>query len=403
MPDPLPPAGAPIPPDPATDLAAPAAPENPPQFNPIPDIRAWTAALQLAAVLATVGFVARFAREQLLGISLGDWTAQDLSQFAGRFALDTVLLIFRWITEHSFLHSVVLILLLIPGFFSLYCEPNHVAARITRLATTVLSGGCLLFVLVSYEIPATALNGWLATSLSRDLESTAQTSKPAANASPAADTAPVSLMARGQDQLQLNFFLSKSDNILLKCAATPGFQLPGRLAALQKDGQPTFPQLADTARGTLRFQYVACTLLALVVGLTFYLQPPYKPTGRLDHVADILRFLIAYLLLPLATLLVPYMYGKLVDSTVFFTADVQFEKGMPDPIPATKFVVQRSDKEVSLLYFVGGGLPHVDFYPRDKIYHFGVYQQQDVLQNWIESCDWAVAQDTSSSSGTANQ
>ena len=286
-------------------------------------------------MLASIGFIARFAREQLLGISQGDLTTQELSYSAGRWVLGSLLLISQWITQHSVWHGFVLVVMLLPGLVALFFAAEHRFAVITRNLMTVFSACTLMFILVSYEMPTTELNGWLATSLLKDLEPTAQPAiKTSAVSDAAASTVPpqiahTSLFAREADDLQLTFFLSKSDSILEKCAGVRGFGLPKRLAALQLNGSPSFPQLAEDARNKLRFEYAISMLLCLYVGGTLFFQPKRTATGPVDKIFDLLRFLVAYLLLPLTCLLLPYMYGKLVDSTVFPVADLQLEENKP--------------------------------------------------------------------------
>lgn len=62
--------------------AVPTKPSGKRAEEPVSKIGGWLTAISLAAVLAGAGFIARFSREQFLGISLGDWNAQDLSLLA---------------------------------------------------------------------------------------------------------------------------------------------------------------------------------------------------------------------------------------------------------------------------------------------------------------------------------
>ena len=61
----------------------------------------WMKALQLTAVLAVAGYIGKLAVQQLLGIELGNWTAQDLSIFAGGWAVDTTSRVLDGILAHA--------------------------------------------------------------------------------------------------------------------------------------------------------------------------------------------------------------------------------------------------------------------------------------------------------------
>ena len=45
--------------------------------------------LQIAGVLAGSGFIVKFAREDFLGVSSGNWDVSDLGMLAGSFALNS--------------------------------------------------------------------------------------------------------------------------------------------------------------------------------------------------------------------------------------------------------------------------------------------------------------------------
>ena len=56
-------------------------------FRSLPaGMSAWVGALQLTVLFAATGFIGKVSLQQFLGIELGNWTALDLTIFAGNWA-----------------------------------------------------------------------------------------------------------------------------------------------------------------------------------------------------------------------------------------------------------------------------------------------------------------------------
>src|ERR1700722_13020538 len=66
--------------------------------------------LQIAGVLAGSGFIVKFAREDFLGVSAGNWDVSQLGTLAGSFALTSATLLCQYIIHPAVAIPLIVVL-----------------------------------------------------------------------------------------------------------------------------------------------------------------------------------------------------------------------------------------------------------------------------------------------------
>ena len=353
------------------------------------------AGFSATAIFAATGFIASFGREQFLGINLSDWSVQTLSILAGRCAADSFFLVLNLTARHwvvvvgcaSLIGAGVVLMRhrKVPAFFPPAAE--------CLLALPILIW--LLAVIASFEAPTIALRGWvLASGGETPLSTAIRQLHPE-----------VSIASSTQSKKYVQAAMAKT-------AAAPGItQLEGYYFSNRKDGPGALllesssddvgKQLdaigfryhtPDAARNLLYDEY-AQALAACVLAFCYILLSRQCPESKIwSDLLLVLRTSVI-LLSAVATVLLPYAYGKLVDSALFPNAHVTYSEPSTDPSsdkPSVKNgefpVLSQDDKSVSLLWIQGGG-GHTKIVqvPREKILILNFEADVDALAK-ISEC-----------------
>src|ERR1700689_4154092 len=100
--------------DPSSTKKKPAAANNADPPNPVG--RYWKSivtvigTLQIAGILAGSGFIVKFAREDFLGVSAGNWDVSQLGMLAGSFALTSATLLCQYVIHPAVAIPLIVIL-----------------------------------------------------------------------------------------------------------------------------------------------------------------------------------------------------------------------------------------------------------------------------------------------------
>jgi hypothetical protein len=293
-----------------------------PSTAALPDLRLWKASLGISALLALFGFIVKIAQEQFLGISLMQWGPSELSTTAGRWLIDTVLLVCQVCIKHVFWTVVWLVVVLVAVTISLEYPQDSRVFRTSRAIVVVLGFLWLTFILMNVQLPLTTIEGWLTTSLDERFPPVqgSNSSDSAFNGCITSDLTAsnsatsgcksfgrVHLSSKYFQSRQLYFnqkiFLSKAANIGPCVKAHPD-GLPEQLRGLAPRPDEWFRAAEGAERGLQDYYVleVACCLGAWIV---LYLQRPSSACRFLDKVTDLAILVVSFALLPLCTLLTP--------------------------------------------------------------------------------------------------
>jgi hypothetical protein len=334
-------------------------------------IRGWIAALGVAGALAAIGFIARFAREQFQGVPGADWSVSELSIQAGRFVVDSfvvpVTFFFNYVPYHWFTDTAA-VLLLTASVGVFWWTPRgrhkwlvHASALLVLICT-------LVYVFLEFEVPTFPLQAWFAGGI------------PSAEQ----DFGRGTFVNRRAWELSRTLVASRleSNDDRKNVAMLGSFQLS-----------------REEAKATIERHYSYAILVCALGWLYFLLSSGSLLKGRARVVMDSGR-LVAVLLLLAVTCLVPYVYGKLIDSSTLPKADIGYtesaarsEKGKELKIEAVAAsasevpVLSDTEKMVTILSIhpQEGKLSKVIEIPRDHLLYLHYWGTIDPLPKLVRS------------------
>jgi hypothetical protein len=348
------------------DNAAGANAETAPGRNLLEGTSAWIRALQLTAFLAAAGFIGKLALQQFLGIELGNWTALDLSIFAGRWAVETLSIILDAFFVHPFVFGLPTLVYVSIPLAAILLPTTHRLLRPIAYVSIGMALAGLVYVLLCCEIPVLTIENWLTHNLSDQLSIPVERG----------------VLAGRQATLKTILLVSKMDGVAhqngVSCSQTPPAMVMEHLKA-------QYP--VSSALTYLNLTYAACCLICASAWLVAYFRVPFLIPQLLDKSFRIFRLLILFVLLPLATSLIPYLYGKLIYSTKFPMVSVVFSDGSSSP---EMLLLDESDKEISFLSTADtDAVPVlVQVLPRDQIKSLRRYGEKDVFNSILLKCEW---------------
>ncbi|HWG22250.1 MAG TPA: hypothetical protein VG225_17125 [Terracidiphilus sp.] len=404
------------------------------------------AGLSLTAAFAATGFIAAFAREQFLGINLSDWSTQSLTVLAGRCLADSFFLVLNLAARHWVILTIVIVLIaagvvtLRHRTFPLWVAP----AAECVLAVPLLIW--LLVALITFEAPTVPLRGWIVAATSDPLRAAleqlhlrgvtaaataepppAPAPEPAAAPPPQTQSAPnpqarprrqggrqnqaapqdqgtpqdqpaatdqaapsampestpgsAAAMSPGVTQLSDYYFSGQSDGPGVLLLESSSNQLAKQLAAAH------FPYHNRNQAKNLLFSGYASAVAACLIAMLYLLLLPECPESKVW--SDLLTVLRAAVIVASAvtTVLLPYVYGKVVDSALFPNCHIVYLEPSTDKpngdatIKKGEYpVVSRNDKSVSLLWVQKHrGFTRIIEVPRDKILSLTFVADVDAL------------------------
>jgi len=297
--------------------------------EPLPGLRAWLSALKVVSLLAAVGFVAKLAHEQMLGIQLTDWSALDLSLFAGRWTIDTLTTLLDVLAQSHYLSLLLILLCLSPALSMIFMQRYIRILRVSRFLGIGFATVGLSFVIVHYEMPTLALTDWLTADLSH-LASPTNGGHRAAR----------------EEVVRFTYFMSKTDiesdteldamKNATDAASTPGSTPASREAAyaqihnvLDRKAAQLFPKLirdcpitAPQAQVEMNGWYSTSLWITGIALFTLVVFVSESGRDLEDKIISAFYYFAAFVLLPVGFALLPYMYGKLICSSEFPKATV---------------------------------------------------------------------------------
>jgi hypothetical protein len=252
--------------------------------------------LQIAGVLAGSGFIVKFAREDFLGVSSGNWDVSDLGMLAGSFGLNSATIMCQYV----FHASVILPLMLILGGY-VYVQSRFQRSRPRMVEALHLAGYVVLAAILGAifrveQAPTLYLHDFLITSPRNQPNISQQT----------------------PDYRQTNNLVRLIFGSRIQDDPTRSSDFP-----ILKDFRLT-PQ---SAYDVLNAQY-ARSLLICLVAWNFLFTTERRGRFKVHGAAIVAVFV---LLLLVVTTMVPYTYGKLIHSTDFPSATVEYKGNSPDP------------------------------------------------------------------------
>jgi hypothetical protein len=323
----------------------------------------WMKALQLTAVLAVAGYIGKISVQQLLGIELGNWRAEDLSIFAGGWAVDTVSRVLDGILSHPFAFGLpVLLYVALPTLVLSLPKSNRFLMPLTYAGIGV-AAAALLVILIWFQAPTLAIKDWLTTELSQQLTSPSG-----------------GLLARREAEMKTRLLVSKMDGVAKQYTIACPFNPPDVLRPYLKANDP-----AKAAGAYLDLVYASCVVICGAAWLVLYFRPPEDEPGPIDDIFRGLRLLICFVLLPLCALMIPYMYGKLIYPTTFPLVSVSFSNEDPHK---DLLLMDETDKEITLLSTKDSVPFMVQIRRRDEITEIHRFGEEDIFNVMLLQCKW---------------
>lgn len=353
-------------PSPQEGTVPPPTPPPAAALDALPGASAWLGALKLTAFLAVAGFIGKLALQQFLGIELSHWTAPDLSHFAGRWAMDTISLVMDQILGHPFLFGIPVLLLLVPPLLSFYLPRTHAALRFTTYLSVGVATAGLLFVLIWCEMPTAEMNGWPTQNLSVQLD------KPAKG--PHA--------ARVSD-LKVTLLVSKMENIAEQYGTKCHIPVPETLMPHLKTANPV-----QTAKDYLNALYAWSVVFCIAGWLILYLRAPVEEAAFIDEIFRGIRIFACVLLLPLASCMIPYMYGKLIYPTTYPVVTLKYKNG---DVSKPRLLMDVTDTDVTVLSTDDSTddlKVSVVHHRLDDIKSMHQYEYRDLFNEILMQCRW---------------
>jgi hypothetical protein len=341
-------------------------PPSPPPaagLDALPGASAWLGALKLTAFLAVAGFIGKLALQQFLGIELSHWTAPDLSHFAGRWAMDTMNQVMEQILGHPFLFGIPVLLLLVPPLLSFYLPRTHAALRFTTYLSVGVAAAGLLFVLLWCEMPAADMNGWPTQSLSVQLD------PPGSGPH----------RARVSD-LKAILLVSKMDGVAKQYGTNCPISVPQTLKPHLNAKYPV-----QAAQDYLNGLYAWSVIFCIAGWLILYLRAPVDEAALIDEIFKGIRIFACVLLLPLASLMIPYMYGKMIYPTTYPVVTLNYKNG---DVSKPRLLMDETDTDITILS-TDDSMVTVVHHRLDDIKSVHQYGYKDLFNEILLQCKWA--------------
>lgn len=251
--------------------------------------------LQLAGVLAGSGFIVKFAREDFLGVSSGSWNVSDLGMLAGSFALNSATLFCQYV-----LHAPIAILLVIILGGYVYAQNRLQRSRPRMVEVLHMAGYVVLTLILGMvfrveQAPTLYLHDFLITSPKNQPNIPPQT----------------------PDYRQINNLVRLIFGSRIQEDPTRSTDFP------ILNG---FRLTTQSAYDVLNAQY-ASSMLVCLVAWNFLFTTERKGRFKVHGTAIVTVFVM---LLLVVTIMIPYTYGKLIHSTDFPSASMEYKDSSPD-------------------------------------------------------------------------
>jgi hypothetical protein len=356
------------------------------------------AGVSLSAAFAAIGFIAALGREQFLGIHLNNWSAETLSLLAGRCAADSLFMSLDFASRHPVIMTICALLvaaaLILPRHSKI---PKWVPPAVESSLAAAMT--ITLFILIlRYEVPTIQLRGWL---IAPNLESPID--KAICDLSPHREgCAKVGSTAAAPGVTKVGTISRRNGD--LKNVDDPGVLLlessSTHAGDLLKDYHFTNPLKPAEALKRLYDRYA---FVAMISFLSLFFLSFFTWRTELQVWCDVLTVTRSALVLvsALSTLMIPYVYGKLVDPALFPNAYLQFLQdrptvtsnqgqqvagGPPFGEGGSFPVVGQTDTTISVLSIeLGTGVTKLIEIPRAKIFSINYTADVDVLAK-ISEC-----------------
>lgn len=353
------------------------------------------AGVSATAAFAATGFISEFGREQLLGINLTDWSTQTLVVVAGRCAADSFFLLLNFVARHAVLLSILA--LLAPSIVILIRHrkfPDWVAPAAECALAVPLLIWCLS-IIITFEGPTIPLRGWIISPDSQMPLSTAISElhpKVALRANPAPDgsfqsPAPDSSGAHGANRLSDFSYSTQQDAAGVLLLQSASDELGKRLVTIG------FPYHSHIEARAILYKRYAAAVAGCLLALLYVVISCQCPGSKLwSDLLTVLRSLVI-VVSGIAILLLPYVYGKLVDSTLFPNAYVTYEQpatddvaGKPSLVSGEYPVISHGNSSLSLLWVQAhGGKTQIIQVPSSKVISLEYVADVDVLSK-VSKC-----------------
>ena len=349
------------------------------------------AGMSATAAFAATGFIAEFGRDQLLGINLSDWSVQRLTLLAGRCAADSFFLVLNLLERHW---NLVTVCVVAAGAGMVLLRHRKLPAWAAPAAECALAVPLLIWLLMSitnFEGPTVPLRGWimapngqspLSTAI-RQLHPTVSASSVAAGSRDYVKSAVTATAASpGVTRLSEYYYGNRSDGPGALLLESSSDEVGQQLKAIG------FTYHARDAARNLLYNGYARVVTVCILALLYILLSRQSPESKLW--GDLLTVVRVAVIITsgVATVLLPYVYGKLVDSTLFSNCHIAYT----DPTAKTnpqggEFpVISQTDTSLSLLWIQsGGGHTQIIQIPRDKVLSLEFESDVDALAK-ISKC-----------------
>jgi hypothetical protein len=338
--------------EPATTNKKPAAPNSADPPNPAgkywKSIVTVIGTLQIAGVLAGSGFIVKFAREDFLGVSAGNWDVSQLGTLAGSFALTSATLLCQYVIHPAVAIPLVVVLAAYVLAENLLKRSRPGLVGFLHLAAYLLLSVALGVIFRVEQAPTLYLHDFLITSPKDQPNISQQTPD-----------------YRATNNLVRLIFGSR-----IKQDPTRSIDFP-----ILKG----FRLTTQSAYDVLNAQYARSMLVCLVAWNFLFTT---ERAGRFKtHGALVIAVFV--LLLLIVTIMIPYTYGKLIHSTDLPSATVEYKDTSPNPKSEEDKHIEgpllfQNDQTVAILW-AKDGKTAVDYIPASAVLGLRLHGTVDAL------------------------
>lgn len=323
------------------------------ESSPFIQLRLFLVAIGIAGLLATIGFICSFARDDFLGIGVGVRSSYDLTSLAGTFTVQTVLVLLQQLLKHW----IVTVIMLAACLLSLV--HNHIAStsifshRIVQLGivtgiAVVATANLFLLYLPLVNLKDALITG-LETLTIRE---------------------PAGVVACGTNKYWELIIDSRRPT-----ESSPDPISKVYSSCIERRG-------SEAARNNLHALYTYGFTFCCAGWFMLYFN---RSGGQFGLISGVL-IALSIVVLGVNSLFIPYMFGKVIQPTIMPKAQVSSKQ--PEERYAWDgplLIISESDKSIlGLLLDKKSGNSHIVEIPRELVNRINISQTSDVLQERID-------------------
>jgi len=141
----------------------------------------------------------------------------------------------------------------------------------------------------------------------------------------------------------------------------------------------------QAAQDYLNGLYAWSVIFCIAGWLILYLRAPVDEAALIDEIFKGIRIFACVLLLPLASLMIPYMYGKMIYPTTYPVVTLNYKNG---DVSKPRLLMDETDTDITILS-TDDSMVTVVHHRLDDIKSIHQYGYKDLFNEILLQCKWA--------------